>query len=122
MIFEHQKNGSDERKFGIRSNWIVIAEFDTRIEADFAVNGLRSYDIPAILDARPGVLGDAGLAMFSLSTGKRTKFRVLVPGTYQEEASEIVQLFQQKAKDELSEEETSEENWPDDNDDKNDET
>jgi hypothetical protein len=117
MEHEHQKNGQDERKFGVRSNWIVIAEFDTRLEAEFAVNGLRSYEIPAILDARPGVLGDAGLAMFSIYSGGRTKFRVLVPATHQDEAADVVKVFQISDEDNDPGDRQSSEDWPENDDD-----
>ena len=61
----------------------------------FNVNALwRDYgDQYLMIDARPGVLGSAGLVMRSLSTGKPELFRILVPPEYEEEASEIVKIF-----------------------------
>ncbi len=77
----------------IRSNWVAVAEAENRTVAEFAVNGLRSYDIPAVLDARPGVLGSAGLTLRSMRTGKLEMFRIMVPPDYQEEATEVVKIF-----------------------------
>jgi len=79
--------------FNIRSQWVVIADTENRTVAEFAVNGLKSYDIPAVLDARPGVLGSAGLSMRSLRTGELETFKILVPLEYEEEASDIVKIF-----------------------------
>ncbi len=77
----------------IRSHWKVVGETESRTLAEFAVNGLKSYEIPAVIDARPGVLGTAGLVMRSLRTGKPEEFRVLVPPEYEEEALEVVKIF-----------------------------
>ena len=77
----------------IRSHWKVVGETESRTLAEFAMNGLKSYEIPAVIDARPGVLGSAGLVMRSLSTGKPELFRILVPPEYEEEASEIIKIF-----------------------------
>jgi hypothetical protein len=78
---------------GIRANWKVIAEVDNRTLAEFAMNGLQSYEIPAVLDARPGFLGTAGLKMRSIRTGKMDTFRILVPPEFEEEAAELIKLF-----------------------------
>lgn len=89
------RNDDQERpdEVGIRSEWVVIAEAENRTIAEFAVNGLKSYDIPAVLDARPGVLGTAGLKLRSIRTGKVDMFRIMVPSEYQEEAAEVVKIF-----------------------------
>lgn len=87
---------NDERppdKVGVRSSWVVIAEVENRTLGEFAVNGLKSYDIPAVLDLRPGYLGTAGLQLRSMRTGKLETFKVMVPPEYQEEAAEVVKLF-----------------------------
>ena len=77
----------------VRGEWVVIAEAENRTVADFAVNGLKSYEIPAVLDARPGVLGTAGLKLRSMRTGKVDSFRIMVPEEYAEEAAEVVKIF-----------------------------
>ncbi|MFH1701669.1 MAG: hypothetical protein ABIE07_13910 [Candidatus Zixiibacteriota bacterium] len=77
----------------IRTNWVVVAEAPDRMTAEFAVNGLKSYDIPAVLDTKPGVFGSAGLPLRSLYSGKVEMFKIMVPGEYEAEASELVKIF-----------------------------
>jgi len=89
---DHNENGK-ARSASVRSNWVVIAEEASRIIAEFAINGLKSYDIPAVLDAKPGFLGTAGMQLRSLKTGKLDKFKIMVPAERAEEASEIVKIF-----------------------------
>jgi len=75
------------------TRWVAVAETTNRTLAEFAVNGLKSYEIPAVLDPRPGFLGTAGLKMRSLRTGKLDAFRIMVPEEYQEEAAAAVTIF-----------------------------
>jgi hypothetical protein len=91
--FENNDNDRFDEELGFRSQWVIIAEAENRTVAEFAVNGLRSYDIPAVLDARPGVLGTAGLSMRSLRTGKLETFKIMVPSEHKEEAAEVVKIF-----------------------------
>lgn len=77
----------------VRPNWVAVGEVPNRTLAEFAVNGLKSYDIPAIIDSRPGFLGTAGMQLRSLRTGKVDMFRILVPAEYEEEAKEVVKIF-----------------------------
>lgn len=88
-------NGPEEPtgEVGGRARWIVVAEVTNRTMAEFAVNGLKSYDIPAVLDAGAGFLGTAGLELRSIYTGKLDTFKVKVPEEYEEEAAEVVKLF-----------------------------
>lgn len=76
-----------------RSNWVAVGEAPNRTVAEFAVNGLKSYDIPAIIDSRPGFLGTAGMQLRSLRTGKVDMFRIMVPAEYEEEAKDVVKMF-----------------------------
>ncbi len=92
---QDERNDSDRLSEGahVRSNWVEIGEAPNRTIAEFAVNGLKSYDIPAIIDSRPGFLGTAGMQLRSLRTGKVDMFRILVPAEYEEEAKEVVKMF-----------------------------
>jgi hypothetical protein len=90
---EHENHDLPLDDVEIRSDWVVIGEAENRTIAEFAVNGLRSYDIPAVLDSRPGFLGSAGLALRSMRTGKIEMFKILVPREYQDEATEMVKIF-----------------------------
>ena len=58
-----------------------------------AIDGLKSYDIPAVLDSRPGVLGTAGLPMRSISDGHLETFKIMVPEESAEEAAGLVTMF-----------------------------
>ncbi len=91
--FDYSGNDESGEDFGTRSMWVTVAEVDNRTIAEFAVNGLKSYEIPAVLDARPGFLGTAGLKLRSLRTGKVEAFKVMVPAEYKEEALEVVKIF-----------------------------
>jgi hypothetical protein len=83
----------NNESLNMRPNWVVVGESTSRIIAEFAVNGLKSYDIPAVLDSRPGILGTSGMIMPSLRSGKLEKFKILVPAEYEEEAKELVVQF-----------------------------
>jgi hypothetical protein len=90
---EDKKDGDFPEEVGIRSHWVVIGETESRTVAEFAVNGLKSYEIPAVIDSRSGVLGSAGLRMRSLRTGKMDTFHILVPPEFEEEGSEVIKIF-----------------------------
>jgi hypothetical protein len=90
---DFDKNDSTPENVDIRSTWVAIAEVDNRTLAEFAVNGLKSYDIPAVLDSRAGFLGAAGMQLRSFHSGKTDMFRILVPPDREEEASEVVKIF-----------------------------
>jgi hypothetical protein len=90
---ENNSNDPGRDEVGIRSNWVVIAEESNRTVAEFAINGLKSYDIPAVLDSRSGFLGTAGLTLRSMRTGKVDTFKIMVPPDVAEEAAEVVKIF-----------------------------
>jgi hypothetical protein len=90
---EHNNNGDLPEEVGVHSHWIVIGETESRTVAEFAINGLKAYEIPAVLDSRAGALGSAGLSMRSLRTGKLETFRILVPPEFAEEGSEVINIF-----------------------------
>jgi len=77
----------------ISSDWVIAAETVNRTMAEFAINGLKSYEIPAVLDGRPGVFGSAGLPLRSLTDGRLETFRIMVPAEFEAEAREVVKLF-----------------------------
>jgi hypothetical protein len=73
--------------------WVMVGETESRTLAEFAIDGLKSYDIPAVLDSRPGVLGTAGLPMRSISDGHLETFKIMVPEESAEEAAGLVTMF-----------------------------
>ena len=76
-----------------KTRWVVVGETESRTLAEFAVDGLKSYEIPAVLDSRPGVLGIAGLPMRSIRDGHLEKFKIMVPEEFSEEAVDLVKMF-----------------------------
>ncbi|MCP4570246.1 MAG: hypothetical protein GY841_21920 [FCB group bacterium] len=86
-------NEPDDRNVDVRTKWVVVAETVNRTLAEFAVNGLKSYDIPAALDARAGFLGSVGLKLRSIKDGQLQTFKILSPAEFAEEAAEIVKIF-----------------------------
>ena len=105
---EQHNNEHESENIGQRVHWVIVGEATNGIEAEFAINGLKSYDIPAKLDNRPGVLGSAGLAMRSIFTGQLDKFKILVPGEFEVEARELVKMFLGDKSDSKSEDDDSE--------------
>ncbi len=108
---QNDRNDSDRLPEGarVRPNWVAVGEAPNRTIAEFAVNGLKSYDIPAIIDSRPGFLGTAGMRLRSLRTGKVDMFRILVPAEYEEEAKEVVKIFLGDGESDLTDEPDPEE-------------
>ncbi len=90
---DHNDDERPPEDVHIRANWVVVGEAPNRTVAEFAVNGLKSYEIPAVIDSRPGFLGTAGLQLRSMRTGKVDMFRIMVPAEYREEAAEVVKIF-----------------------------
>lgn len=86
-------NGPVDQNMDVRAKWVVVAETVNRTLAEFAVNGLKSYDIPAALDARAGFLGSVGLKLRSFKDGKLQTFKILSPAEFAEEAAEVVKIF-----------------------------
>lgn len=112
MSTPDEKHDPDyESGAGKQSQWVVVGESISRTEAEFAVNGLRSYEIPAVLDASPGVFGTAGLALQSIYSGKVDTFKIKVPAEFEEEATGIVEMF-------LSKGDSNPEEYEDDADDR----
>ncbi len=83
----------DQANAGTTTVWVAVGETDNRTLAEFAINGLRSYEVPAVLDSRPGVLGTAGLPMRSIRDGHLVTFRIMVPEEFAAEAAELVKVF-----------------------------
>lgn len=92
----------DQGDVGKRSQWEIVAEVDNRTLAEFAINGLKSYEIPAVIDSQAGFLGAAGLKLRSLKDGKVLKFKILVPVEFKDEAAEVVKIFVGGGEDEQS--------------------
>lgn len=88
-----EKNNRPPDEVGQRSQWEVVAETTDRTQAEFAVSGLKAYDIPAVIDSRAGVFGSAGLKMHAIYSGRLEKFKILVPADRADEARDLVPQF-----------------------------
>lgn len=91
--FDNKEDEAQSDQVGIRGQWVVVAGSSNRMLAEFAVNGLKSYDIPAVLGSKGGFFGSSGLPLRSLSTGKLDQFEVMVPSEFEEEAKGLVGMF-----------------------------
>ncbi len=91
--FDNKENEAQGDQVGTRGQWVVVAGSSNRTLAEFAVNGLKSYDIPAVLGSKGGFFGSSGLPLRSLSSGKLDQFEIMVPSEFEEEAKNLVGLF-----------------------------
>ncbi len=73
--------------------WAILGQAPDRMTADFIVETLRTYDIPAVVDSRSGFLGDTGLtALSSVFSNPTGAYSVMVPVEKTEEALEIAKM------------------------------
>ncbi len=93
MMTDFDEKDRKKPRVETRTHWVVVAEVGSRMMAEFAVNGLKAHDIPAILDARAGFLGSAGLNLQAFVSGNPEDNKVLVPAEFEREAREIVAMF-----------------------------
>lgn len=91
--FDNRDDDRQSGEFGIRAKWVVVGQTSNRIVAEFAINGLKSYEIPAVLQSKGGFFGSSGLPLRSLRTGKLDQFEIMVPAESEEEAKDLIGLF-----------------------------
>ncbi len=77
---------------GTANTWVVVGCINDKISADFALETLRSFDIPAILISRAGFFGSAGLLLHPFYDPKAAMFEISVPFDRCEEAVEILDM------------------------------
>lgn len=78
---------------GDHEEWIVLGQAPDRMTADFIIETLRSYDIPAVVDSKSGFLGDTGLtALSSVFSSPTGAYAVMVPVSKAEEALGIAEM------------------------------
>ena len=80
--------GDDETE----NTWVVVGCINDKISADFALETLRSFEIPAILISRAGFFGNAGLPLHPFYDPKAAMFEISVPFDRCEEAIEILDM------------------------------
>jgi len=74
-------------------DWVVVGRIEDRTSADYAKETLRSYDIPCVIFAEAGYLGNVGLSMPTFTGKPIPKHRVHVPAEYREEAVGILDMI-----------------------------
>lgn len=83
----------DQNESGDHEEWIVLGQAPDRMTADFIIETLRSYDIPAVVDSKSGFLGDTGLtALSSVFSSPTGAYAVMVPVSKAEEALGIAEM------------------------------
>lgn len=73
--------------------WSVIGSIDDKISADFAIEALRTYDIPAVAISRSGFFGNAGLPLNPFYASRGAGFEISVPDSFHPEAMEILKMI-----------------------------
>lgn len=73
--------------------WTILGQAPDRMMANFIVETLRTYDIPAVVDSKSGFLGDTGLtALSSVFSNPTGAYAVMVPSAKAEEALPIAEM------------------------------
>jgi hypothetical protein len=83
----------DDEFEGEKATWVLVARITDKVSADFAVETLHSYHIPAVLFSESGFFGQVGLNLPSLSGKGIGKFQVHVPGQFRQEAYQILDMI-----------------------------
>lgn len=92
MMSEKENEKENENEMEI-TDWIVLGRANDRLTADYIVETLRSYDIPAALNSRAGFLGDAGLTGLSSIFGNTVAaYEILTSAKKREEALDIASM------------------------------
>ncbi len=87
---DYSEHDSEFDEQSDHKEWIVLGQAPDRMTANFIVETLRSYDIPAVVDSKSGFLGDTGLtALSSVFSSPTGAYAIMVPVTKTEEALDI---------------------------------
>ena len=75
-------------------SWIVIGYVPDKITADFVMDSLKSYDIPAALNSKSGFFGAIGMtSVESPFFGAGGAYEILTLDDHVEEASDIATMI-----------------------------
>lgn len=75
------------------ADWTTLGYIEDKISADYALETLRSYDIPSVVFSRSGFFGSVGLPLNPFYNSGSALFEVIVPREYIEEASDILDMI-----------------------------
>jgi len=85
--FDAEENGIEKQ------GWVMIGKIMDKTSSDYAVETLKSYEIPAAVISESGFFGQAGLNLPSLTGKGLGQFRVYVPEDKREEAESILDMI-----------------------------
>ncbi len=72
------------------ATWVVIGFVSDRVTADFVIESLRSYEIPAVLNSKSGFFGTIGMTSLEMPfSGGSGAYEILTVTEKVEEASDI---------------------------------
>lgn len=74
-------------------SWITLGYIEDKISADYAVETVRSNDIPIVIFSRSGFFGSVGLPLNPFYKSTSALFEVMVPGEYKDEVADILDML-----------------------------
>jgi len=90
--FNSDKEDEEDEGAG-EEQWIIIGRVRNRTTADYAVETLKSYDIPAVVVSESGYFGDVGLNLPS-ATGKHMGlFQIHITADKYDEAVDVLDMI-----------------------------
>lgn len=75
------------------AEWIRVGMIEDKISADYALETLRSYQIPSVVISKSGFFGAAGLPLTPFYKPQAGFFEVMVPAEYRDEATDILDMI-----------------------------
>ncbi|MFZ5981445.1 MAG: hypothetical protein ACOYVF_12530 [Candidatus Zixiibacteriota bacterium] len=85
--------GYELNDYNEEAEWIIIGDIDDKVSADYAKETLLSSEIPVVIFSKSGFFGNVGLPLHPFYKPGTGVFEVAVPGEYQEEAVEILDII-----------------------------
>ena len=87
--FEFENNSDSSSK----EDWVIVGRIMDKTSADYAIESLESYQIPAVVFSESGFFGQAGLKLPSVTGKGLGQFQIKVPDSYIEEAVGILDMI-----------------------------
>lgn len=63
----------------LSAGWTVLGYIEDKMSADFAVETLKTYGIPAVVISKSGFFGEVGLTLNPFYSSKSAQFQISVP-------------------------------------------
>ncbi len=71
-------------------DWVIIGYIQDKLSSDFAIESLKTSEIPAVSISNSGFFGNIGLPLNSIFGPKEALFEISVPLSCKDEAIEIL--------------------------------